>query len=264
MYMKDQIKTSSSITKLSNEDKCRGYVPLNMTLLTTILQEVQGTLSFLGRALDTVEILARTTSFSVSSLRVELTLSDQFGTIGAMIYKKSDKESHILKDFQYEEMGWVIALGSIRKIGDEYLFILQGLKNIRDYSEILAFRAKVIWNIFIFKKKIHDPIAITPVSQQKLNISESNSFGYFTPQKLQDGLRMVTGQKLGAGQSLQDISNEVINVELDNEEMKTLPKISQEIIKSLHTQMKEYELGGVPKAKIIEIMASRLSVVELE
>lgn len=247
MYSKDQPKTPYSTSKPGNEDKFRGYLPLNMKLVNDIIRNPDG-LTFFGRGIDTIEVLARTTSFSISTMRVEITLADQNGSITAMIYKKADKETPILREFQYHENEWVIAVGNLRKVENENLLVLQRIRNIKEYAEIMAFKAKVIWNMCILNKRIHNPAAINSQSQQPAN-SESDAFGYFTPQK---------------GQMLADVSGHVENTDLNNQDMQHLDKSLQDVIKSMHAQIHEYSMTGIPKRKIGERLSTKVSDAELE
>ena len=246
MYSKDQPKTPYSASKPGNEDKFRGHLPLNIKLLKDIVLNPEG-LIFFGRGIDSVEILARTTSFSVSAMRVEMTLADQNGSIGAMIYKKAEKETQILKEFRFQEYGWVIATASLRKVESEYLLVLQTIRNIKEYAEIIAFRAKIIWNMCILNKRIHNPANLHAPSQQAVS-GESDAFGYFTPQK---------------GQMLTDISSHVANTEI-NPEVQHLGKHLQDVIRSMNSQISEYSMTGIPKRKIAEKLSTKVSDAELE
>jgi hypothetical protein len=181
-------------------------------------------------------------------MRVEMTLADQNGSINAMIYKKAEKETAILKEFRFQEYGWVIAIGNLRKVENEYLLVLQSIRNIKEYAEIMAFKAKLIWNMCILNKRIHDPEALNTQSHQAVS-SESDAFGYFSPQK---------------GQMLTDISSQVANTDISNPEMQYIGKHLQDVVRSMKSQISEYDMTGIPRRKIGERLSTKVSDAELE
>jgi hypothetical protein len=133
------------------------YTPANLGIVMQISEQDTETFKFVDTPIDTIEIVCRVEDLVESGLKYDVSLSDYAGRFKGVIYKKKDRQPSALRDFHYVKNGYARCIGQLRKFQNTASFVISYMTNVNTYGEVIAHRAKVLWN---YVKFIRGPLNV--------------------------------------------------------------------------------------------------------
>jgi len=156
------------------------YTPANLGIVMQISVQDTDTFKYVDTPIDTVEIVCRVDDLVESGLKFDVSLSDYTGRYKGVIYKKKDRQPSALRDFHYVKNGYARCLGQLRKFQNTASFVVSYMTNINTYGEVMAHRAKVLWN---YVKYIRGPENVKQDTEMRQSIGHQSGNRHYIPDK---------------------------------------------------------------------------------
>jgi hypothetical protein len=143
------------------------YTPANLGIVMQISMQDTETFKFVDTPIDTLEVVCRVEDLVESGLKYDISLSDYTGRYRGVIYKKKDRHPTALREFQYVKNGYARCIGQLRKFQNTGSFVISYMTNVNAYGEVIAHRAKVLWN---YVKYIRGPENVKHDTERRQSI----------------------------------------------------------------------------------------------
>ena len=186
------------------------YTPANLGVMTKISEQDTETFKFLDTPIDTLEVVCRVEDLVESGLKYDVSLVDSTGRYRGIIYKKKDKNPSALRDFKFTKNEYARCIGQLRKFQNSASFVISYMTNVHTYGEVMAHRAKFIWNYVKFirgpqmvKRDIETRMALGRTGRQQSTDSRS-AMPSSRPRDLIQDQRSSTGSTLSTDSHVQN------------------------------------------------------------
>lgn len=157
------------------------YHPINTAIIARFSELNDDQFELDGELVDIVTLVGKVEAVTEMSLRLEIVVSDEWGRVNAVVYKKPGKPAQGVSGYDLERRGYAMIVGSVKRFTSCIMLVVARISPLTDYRAVLNHRLSVQWTHNLRLKFLQAPLTekstnnriVTPIGPTESTILQA-------------------------------------------------------------------------------------------